>query len=54
VFGADGRFRQGFSDYLESSYGGKGSPTHFKKIMGVDLEEIEGLWNEHVESIAAR
>jgi hypothetical protein len=50
--GEDGALRAKFGEYLLSSFRGKGSSSHFEKITGADLEELEARWTAYVRSVA--
>lgn len=52
MYANDGKYREPFAEFLRSSYLGQGSATHFQKIMGVDLEELEAEWTAYVKKIA--
>ena len=49
----DGKYRQGFLDFLRSSYTGQGSQTHFERALGLeDLVELEAAWNAYAKDKA--
>ncbi|MFT5049160.1 MAG: hypothetical protein ACI8QZ_000550 [Chlamydiales bacterium] len=53
IHGQDGKWSDGFRDFLESSYNGKGSATHFEKALGLrNLKELEESWNAYVKAAA--
>lgn len=53
VHGEGGKWFEGFRNFLESSYLGKGSATHFARALGLDgLETFEASWNEYVRAKA--
>ncbi len=51
VHGQDGKHRAGFAEYLRSSFEGKGSTTHFEKILDVKLDDLEKEWAAYVKEI---
>lgn len=48
----DGSYRDTFVEYLRSAFDGKGAASHFEKIFGRDVEEIEAEWQEYVRQVA--
>ena len=54
AFGADRKYREGFAEYLVSSYMGKGSVKHFERLLGVDVEDLEVEWQAYVKQVASR
>lgn len=52
IHGEEGAMRAKFGEYLTSSFKGQGAATHFKKILGVDLDDFDASWNAYVREIA--
>lgn len=50
--GADRKYRKGLLEFVHSSYEGKGSPTHFKKLVADDLDALEAEWTAWVKAQA--
>lgn len=50
----DGKYRDGFADYLRSSFKGKSAATHLEEALGVDLDVVEGEWHAYARAVAAR
>ena len=47
----DGKYRDGFLDFLRSSFAGQGSETHFRRALGLDdLRDLEAAWNDYAKS----
>lgn len=42
--GADRKYRDGLLQFVLASYQGKGSPSHFKKLVSEDLDALEAEW----------
>jgi hypothetical protein len=52
AFGAEQKYRPGLARFLLSSFEGQGAATHLKKILDVDLGQLEEEWNAYVKGVA--
>lgn len=52
IFGADGKYRHGYADFLKSSYLGKGGSSNFYKAIGLDEKAAMSEWRAYVKSVA--
>jgi hypothetical protein len=52
VNGDDGIYRERFIEFLRSAFDGQGAATHFQKIFGESLEDIEAAWMAYVAKVA--
>jgi hypothetical protein len=52
VFGAGGKYRAGFAEFLRSSFEGKGATSHFEKALDIELDELEPEWTAYVKEQA--
>jgi hypothetical protein len=52
AYGKDGAYQPGLARFLLSSFEGQSSATHLKKILGVDLDDLEQQWLEYVQGRA--
>ena len=51
LHGEDGRYRNGFLDFVRGCYQGKSSSTHFKKAVGIGKEkEFDKVWLEYARA----
>ena len=46
------KYRDGLLEFVYSSYDGKGSATHFKKLVAKDLDALEAEWTAWVKAQA--
>lgn len=52
MFGDGGKHAAALSAYIEDVYFGRGGPTRFEALMGMDFAHLEVEWNAHVHEIA--
>ena len=52
LFAEDSKYREGFGEFLVSSFKGQGAATHLKRALDVDLKDLEAEWTAYVESVA--
>jgi hypothetical protein len=50
----DGKYREGFADYLRDAFLGKGAATHLEKALGIKIEDLEEEWSAYVQAQAGQ
>lgn len=51
LWGDDGKQREAFLRFLRSAYAGQGSPSDLQDELGLDKDEIDELWVEHMSRL---
>jgi hypothetical protein len=52
AFAGDQKYRPGLAKFLLSSFEGQGSATHLRKLLDVELKELEKEWSAYVKQVA--
>ncbi len=54
AFAEDQKYRPGLAKFLLSSFEGQGAASHLKKLLDVDLKDLEEQWTAYVKGVAGQ